>query len=253
MIFNNVIRLESTTSTMDVAFDLLRHEGNAVAHGTAILADSQTHGRGRHGRRWHSVRSGDLLVSYVLSPRSAIVGTMPILAGLAAAEAVDALTGVESQIKWPNDVLVGGKKVCGVIAESVSQGRETAVVLGIGMNLAFEPTEELDIRVPADNLNRIADRRISRDEAFRALTARVEVLYEAVDSGGSIIEEWKQRLSTIGHPVAVESVKTLAGTDGDAVRGIAVDVDELGRLLIRTEGGHLEAVAAGEVTMLGVA
>ena len=253
MIFNNVIRLESTTSTMDVAVDLLRHEGTAVAHGTAILADSQTHGRGRHGRRWHSVRSGDLLVSYVLSPRSAIVGTMPILAGLAAAEAVDALTGVESQIKWPNDVLVGGKKVCGVIAESVSQGRETAVVLGIGMNLAFEPTETLDIRVPADNLSRIADRRISRDEAFRELTARVEVLYEAVDSGGSIIEEWKQRLSTIGHPVAVESVKTRAGTDGDAVRGIAVDVDELGRLLIRTEGGHLEAVAAGEVTMLGVA
>ncbi len=253
MIFNNVIRLESTTSTMDVAVDLLRHEGTAVAHGTAILADSQTHGRGRHGRRWHSVRSGDLLVSYLLSPRSAIVGTMPILAGLAAAEAVDALTGVESQIKWPNDVLVGGKKVCGVIAESVSQGRETAVVLGIGMNLAFEPTETLDVRVPADNLNRIADRSISRDEAFRVLTARIEVLYEAVDSGGSIIEEWKQRLSTIGHPVAVESVKTLAGTDGDAVRGIAVDVDELGRLIVRTEGGHLEAVAAGEVTMLGVA
>ena len=253
MIFNNVIRLESTTSTMDVAVDLLRHEGPALAHGTAILADSQTHGRGRHGRRWHSVRSGDLLVSYLLSPRSAIVGTMPILAGLAAAEAVDALTGVESQIKWPNDVLVGGKKVCGVIAESVSQGRETAVVLGIGMNLAFEPTETLDVRVPADNLNRIADRSISRDEAFRVLTARIEVLYEAVDSGGSIIEKWKQRLSTIGHPVAVESVKTLAGTDGDAVRGIAVDVDELGRLIVRTEGGHLEAVAAGEVTMLGVA
>ena len=253
MIFNNVIRLESTTSTMDVAVDLLRHEGPTLTHGTAILADSQTHGRGRHGRRWHSVRSGDLLVSYVLSPRSSVLGTMPILAGLAAAEAVDALAGVESQIKWPNDVLVGGKKVCGVIAESVSQGRETAVVLGIGMNLAFEPTATLDIRVPADNLNRIADRRIYRDDAFRVLTARVEVLYEVVDSGGSIVEEWKQRLSTIGHPVTVESVNTRADTDRDTVKGVAVDVDELGRLIIRTEGGHLEAVAAGEVTMLGVA
>ena len=85
------------------------------------------------------------------------------------------------------------------------------------------------------------------------LTARVEVLYEVVDSGGSIVEEWKQRLSTIGHPVTVESVNTRADTDGDTVKGVAVDVDELGRLIIRTEGGHLEAVAAGEVTMLGVA
>jgi len=250
VIFNNVIRLESTTSTMDVAVDLLRRNGPARVHGTAILADSQTHGRGRHGRRWHSERRGDLLVSYVLSPRVSVLGMMPILAGLAASQAVDTLAAAESRIKWPNDVLVGGKKVCGIIAESVAQGRETAVVLGVGMNLVFEPSEAMELRVLVDNLNRIADRKISRDDAFRVLTARIEALYEALESGGGIIDDWKRRLSTIGQPVTVASADTGAESDRFTVTGIAVDVDELGRLIIRTGDGHLESVAAGEVTVL---
>lgn len=253
MIFKNVIRLESATSTMDVAVDLLRQRSPSLAHGTAILADSQTQGRGRHGRRWHSERRGDLLVSYVLSPRSSMLGMMPILAGLAAARSVDELAAVESHIKWPNDVLVDGRKVCGVIAESVTQGRESAVVLGIGMNLVFEPAEAMELRVPVDNLNRIAGRKISRDDAFRALSAHVESLYEALESGASIIDEWKGRLSTIGQTVTVASVNPQAESDRDTVRGVAVDVDDLGRLLIQTDAGYLEAVAAGDVTVLGQA
>ena len=249
--FENVIRLESTTSTMDVAADLLRRTPPADAHGTAIIADRQTSGRGRHGKRWHSEAGRDLLVSYVLSPRPSMLGMMPILAGLAAAQSVDELAAVESRIKWPNDVLVDGKKVCGVIVESVAQGRETAAVLGIGMNLAYQPMESQDLRTPADNLNRIAGRTVSRDEAFRVLSTRVMALYETLDSGVGIIDEWKQRISTIGQSVTVAFADSHSDSVRDTVSGLAVDVDDLGRLVIRTACGHLEAVAAGEVTVLG--
>lgn len=249
--FENVIRLESTTSTMDVASDLLSRTPPAVAHGTAIVTDHQTHGRGRHGRRWHSEPGRDLLVSYVLNPRASILGMMPILAGLGAAKSVDDIAAAESRIKWPNDVLVNGKKVCGVIVESVSQGRDTAVVLGVGMNLTFEPSDAQDVRVPSDNLSRIANRLISRDEAFEVLSTHIKALYETLDSGVAIIDEWKARLSTIGQAVTVAYPEAHAGSCRDNVNGVAVDVDELGRLIIRTGAGHLEPVAAGEVTILG--
>ena len=247
--FKEVIRFGTTTSTMDEAANLIRSNSAEAPHGTVIVADRQTLGKGRHGRQWLSARAGDLLVSYILRPRKALVGSMPILGGLAASRAVDQLADVESRIKWPNDVLIHGRKVSGVIAESVIQGGETAVVLGIGVNLVFEPSPDSRLRVPSANLNEFAKKTVTRDVALDELCQQVKAGFEALERGESIVPEWKARLETLGRSVVV-TFKSGPESDGEhAVRGIAEDVDDQGRLMLRGDDGHLVSVAAGEVTI----
>ena len=251
--FTEVIRVATTTSTMDDAAALIRERSPSGAHGCVVVADRQTRGRGRHGRRWLAAREGDLLASFVMHMRSSLLGKVPMLGGLAAGLAVDELASVSSVIKWPNDVLVGGKKVCGVIAESMSQGNGTAAVLGVGMNLAFDPTQAADLRSPAANLNAFTEGLITRDAALEVLSRHVAVLYETVDRGdsGQLFECWRRRLETLGQRVTV-SMNVGAGAGGDgALDGIAEDVDASGRLLIRRDDGALEAVSAGDVTVVG--
>ena len=247
--FKEVIRLGTTTSTMDEAADLIRSNSPKASHGTVVVADQQTLGKGRHGRQWLSDRVGDLLVSFILRPRRALVGSMPILGGLAASLAVDQLTGVESRIKWPNDVLIQGRKVSGVIAESLVQGGETVVVLGIGINLVFEPMPDSQLRVPSANLNEFAAEPIGRDAALDVLCQHVKAGYELLGRGESIIPDWRERLETLGRSVVVTFKSDATAESKHVIRGIAEDVDELGRLMLRGEDGHLVSVAAGEVTV----
>ena len=236
---------------MDEAASLIRSRPSSDLHGTVIVADHQSSGRGRHGRRWNSSATSDLLVSFVLSPRPGLVASIPILGGLAASHAVDELAGVVSRIKWPNDVLVDGCKVAGVIAESVIQGGETSVVLGIGINLVYDAgsAQDDDLLLPADNLSRLAGTRIHRDSALEVLCRFLTEGYERLDKGMDIIEGWKSRLVTLGSSVVVITQSDVDGGLGTELRGIAADVDELGRLIVRQDDGHQVAVSAGEVSL----
>lgn len=236
---------------MDEAAYLIGSRPPSELHGTVIVADRQSSGRGRHGRRWHSSATGDLLVSFVFSPRPGLVASIPILGGLAASRAVDNLAGVASRIKWPNDVLVDGRKVAGVIAESVIQGDKTAVVLGVGMNLVYDAELDQDngLLMPADNLSRLAGAMIYRDSALEVLCRFLTEGYERLDKGMDIIEEWKSRLVTLGSSVVVITHSDVEGERGNELSGTAVDVDELGRLIVQQDGGHQVAVSAGEVSI----
>lgn len=247
--FDNVIRLGAASSTMDEAAALIRLNAPIDLHGTAIVADRQTHGRGRHGRRWLSSPVGDLLVSFVLSPRKALVASIPILGGLAASMTVDELAEVDSRIKWPNDVLVDERKVAGVIAESMIKGGESAVVLGIGINLVFKADAGDDLTVPVDNLSRLAGHPISRDSALATLSRFLSEGYAKLDKGVDVHAEWKSRLETLGRGVIVSVKSDARGENGNKLRGVAEDVDELGRLIVRQDDGHLVAVSAGDVSL----
>ena len=243
-----IVHLRNTTSTMDVARDLINEAGDeAHLQGTAIFADEQTMGRGRFNRSWDSEPGQDILLSVVLTPRTAIAGRMTTVASLAAAMTVDHFTSNDSSIKWPNDVLVDGRKICGVIAESLTTGRSFVGIVGIGLNVNRRTDKERTEEYVATSLRDVSEASddLDRLQVARILLENLNELYDAVDRGETIMPEWRRKLVGLGSPVEV----TTPSDDGaEVTSGIAEDVDEFGRLLVRQADGTLRAVAAGEVT-----
>jgi len=212
-----------------------------------VLADVQTAGRGRHGHAWGSA-AGNLHLSVLVRPRgeAATWGRLPLLAGLAVAEAIAAL-GVEPALKWPNDVWVAGRKVAGVLVESVSAGGvlESAVI-GVGVNVAAVP-EGLDAGARAGAAC-LADF-VSAPEVAPvagAVLARMSVWYHRLAAGGSgeMMAAWRARaLPWWGRHVEARS--------GDEVRrGRAIDVHESGALILLLDDGTTSLLHAGEVREL---
>ncbi|MBM3957425.1 MAG: biotin--[acetyl-CoA-carboxylase] ligase, partial [Gemmatimonadetes bacterium] len=157
-----IVRKAVVESTMDEVRAAARA---GEPEGLVILAGRQSAGRGRHGRRWLDAPGRDLLASVLLRPDERIAGGLLMMAALAAARTVDALTGARSTIKWPNDVRVGGRKVCGVLAESEAGPDGIAVVLGIGLNVNSDPSGRPDLA--ATSLRLVAGREVPLDEAER--------------------------------------------------------------------------------------
>jgi BirA family biotin operon repressor/biotin-[acetyl-CoA-carboxylase] ligase len=237
--------LETTTSTNDVAVHLT--EGGAE-EGTIVVADTQTSGRGRHGRTWFSPPGAGLYVSIVVRPGASLSngehpGTLLTLAGgVAVAEAVRAVSGSPAEIKWPNDVLIHGRKLAGILAESAVQGTAFHfVVIGIGLNLcpaAYPP--ELAPRVTSieAETSRAPDRAVMLAEMLAALGER----YADLRAGrfDAILSAWRRLASSL--PDARVEWDTPTGV----VRGRAQDIDRDGALLVNV-GDKVERVIAGEV------
>ena len=240
--------LESTASTNDVAARLAE---SGAEEGTVVVADTQTAGRGRHGRVWLSPPGAGLYVSIILRPAGEVSGEanpaalLTLAAGVAIAEAVRAVTGLPAEIKWPNDVLIGRRKLAGILAEAVVQGGTLQyIVLGFGLNLhpASYPAE-LASRVTSieAETNRPADRALMLAEIVAAMGER----YVDLRAGrfDAILSAWRQFASSL--PGARVEWDSPAGI----VRGRAEDIDRHGALLVRV-GGKLERVVAGEVRWL---
>ena len=244
-----IVHLRRTSSTMDDARELVKRAENAdELHGTVIIADEQTRGRGRFDRSWDSDPGEDILVSIIVSPRPLISGQMTIMASLGVALAVETLTDSIVEIKWPNDVLVDGKKICGVIAEGSMVADTFAGILGIGLNVNMRTTENDGRDYQATSIREVAgsDGAIDRVAVLSVLLGKLNEVYDALDRGESIMPEWRGRLTMLGSKVSV-SMGIKQGDD-EMVSGVAEDVDEFGRLLIRESSGTLRAVASGEVT-----
>ena len=233
-----------TCSTNDVLKERAR---GGAPEWSVVLADAQTAGRGRHGHTWASV-AGNLHLSVLVRPRGdpAGWGRLPLLAGLAVAEAVGSF-GVEPALKWPNDVWVGGRKVAGVLVESTSAGGALeSAVIGVGVNVAAVP-EGLDGAARAGAAC-LGDFVAAPDvvEVAAAVLARIRVWYHrvAAGGGGEMMAAWRARaLPWWGRHVEARS--------GDEVlRGRAIDVDESGALLLLLDDGTTSLLHAGEVREL---
>ena len=253
-IFHSVIERESVSSTNDIALSLA-DEG--AEGGVVVIADSQTAGRGRQGRRWHSPPGTNVYLSLFLRPciASADAPFLTVLSGIAVCRAVRTISGYPFSLKWPNDVMAGSRKAGGILIETRCEGRVvSAAVIGIGMNVNLTEDEippelkgvatslrmETGITFERDiiiaGLIRSFDRMVS--EHMGALPAFLDA-----SAKGRLLEEWKALDSTLGRRVSVS-------IHGREIAGEAVDMDETGRLLVRTDDGRVVPVHAGDVRVL---
>ena len=241
-------------STQERARELAR---SGAAHGTIVVAEVQRGGRGRLGRAWGSP-AGGLWTSILLRPpwNAAIAARLTQTAAVAVARALRSL-GVEAEIKWPNDLLVGGRKVCGILAESSLEnvpvrakrvGPEGTdlkldfVVLGIGLNANLDPE---NLAVPDREVTTVRAE-LGRDvppiELLGAILAELEQQLDRIEDFAAVLEDWRALNCTLGHRVRVHRF-------GEVLEGLAVDLNPDGALVLHTPQGEHE-LYEGEVERL---
>jgi BirA family biotin operon repressor/biotin-[acetyl-CoA-carboxylase] ligase len=250
------IRVVSTTGSTNT--DVLGEAGAGAPEGLVIAADAQTAGKGRLGRTWQTRPGSALTFSVLLRPRAvpqAARGWAPLLAGIAAVRAVRQRTGVDARLKWPNDVLVGARKLAGILAEQSGD----AVVVGIGINVLGR-ADDLPVAT-ATSLEDVNASSTDRTDLLAAILREIEHRYlrwtksagDAVAAG--LRDEYLTLCTTLG-----QQVRVLLPADR-VLAGRAVDVDAAGRLLVEAApgsdtsaltgaelgGGGLVAVSAGDV------
>ena len=234
-----VVCYPSLTSTMEVA---KREARQGAAEGTIIIADEQTAGKGRMKRLWLSPR-GSIALSVILYPDVAYLPSLVMLASLAVVHSIEAVTGLKAQVKWPNDVLINGKKVCGILVESeLRRDIVNYAIVGIGVNVNLRLADFPEILPIATSLSDELGREVSPLELIRRLLVEIERLYLALPVGESIYEEWRDRLMTLGRRVSVKWGTT-------SYQGIAESVARDGSLLLRHSDGSLTKIVAGDVTL----
>ena len=225
----------SLPSTNDLAAERLESGSPDL---TLIVADEQTAGRGRMGRRWHTPPGAALAFSLVLRPAP----TTPLWthAPLGALAVHSALTGgydLPAEIKWPNDVLVGGRKVCGILAEAHWQGdRLAGVVLGIGVNVAPEAVPPGELPFPAVSVADALGGPVDRWALLAGILSELLAWRAKIGSPG-FLQAWEKRLAYRGREVLV-----------GAHRGILAGLTPEGALRLRTEAGEI-AIPAGELSL----
>ncbi len=228
---------------MDLAAGLAK-EG--APHGLVVVADEQTAGRGRHGREWVSAPGRDLLASILFRLRPALLPEIQFVAALAAVEVVRATTSRSPSIKWPNDIRVDGKKVCGILVESLEDNRGLAVVAGFGINLHTSSSVHSDFP-PAASLSELSGRNIDRERALNLLVEYADELFARVSGGNTLLDEWATLVDTVGQQVSV-AIGDPQNPDR-VVTGVAEGIGEFGRLLVRDGEGRLWPLMAGDVSL----
>ena len=230
---------QSTASTMDDAAQWAR---DGADEGAVVVAETQTASRGRLGRRWVS-DSGNLYFSALFRPDVNALPLLSPLAGVAVARAVRQTAGLYPAIKWPNDVMIDGRKVAGILAESALSGSKIEhAIVGVGVNITLDTSADPEIADTAASLNQLADADVDRAELLRRILQHLDALYLDLNRGRSPIPEWRRWLDTLGQRVTVTH-------HGDAHTGLAEDIDEHGNLLLRTDAGQLLTLAAGDITL----
>jgi BirA family biotin operon repressor/biotin-[acetyl-CoA-carboxylase] ligase len=236
---------EQTTSTNDVVEKLAR---DGVKEGVVVFAESQTKGRGRLGRAWTSPARKGLWFSILLRPNLHPQETtqLTVAAATAVWRAIHSETGLSPEIKWPNDILIGGKKVVGILTElSAEVDRVKHITLGVGVDVNLTASEfPPELRKIATSLRVECGKPIVRAELATAILRELDCDYTRVCTGEfpALADEWEELCSTIGKQVVV-------GIGERKLRGRAEALDDDGALLLRTEHGRLERVIGGDVTL----
>ena len=228
---------DRVSSTQDAARELVQKH---AAGGTVILAESQIRGRGRFGKSWFSPPGSGILVSVILYPRKfSKVNIISIAAAIAAANAIEKVSGLRALVKWPNDIVISGRKIAGVLIETAGK----ALIVGIGVNVNID-IEDFPpaIRESATSVLRELGRKVSRIALIRELLIQIEHYYCELEDSGivSILREFRELSYVTGRQVTVFS-------KGRILEGEALSVDDEGALVVRLDSGVRKRILTGEV------
>jgi len=223
---------DQVDSTNDVAKAWL---AAGAPEGAVVIANAQTRGRGRKDRSWRTPPNAALALSIILKPAKAHLSRLNMVAALSVYDLAAEVGCEELGIKWPNDVEINGRKVCGVLPEALWEGgRLAGAVLGIGVNVRVD-FERSPLSGTAISLEDVVERRLDRAQLSASLLCRSKHWYEQI--GAPVLHKtWKSRLTTLNRAVAV-----------DGVAGVAVDALPDGSLLIRDESGRIQQAGSGEL------
>ncbi len=236
--------LPEVVSTNSLAMEMAT---NGAPEGTVVVAETQTGGKGRLGRKWISPK-GNLYLSVILRPDIPAYKAplITLMGAVAVASAIRRQCELKARIKWPNDILISGKKVSGLLTEmSAEQDRIRHIVLGIGVDVNMEP-ESLppDVRALTTTLAAETGEKVDRTGLLQQLLKELDRWYAVfLANEQDVIREWKSLNMTVGNRVAVSGA-------GARLEGLAQGIDSEGRLIIKLNDGATHRVAAGDVTIL---
>jgi BirA family biotin operon repressor/biotin-[acetyl-CoA-carboxylase] ligase len=240
-------RLDVVETTGSTNADLLaRHGAGEDIDGAVLIAEHQSAGRGRNGRTWSTPARSQIALSVGIAARGvppAVWGWIPLMTGVAVVDAIRATAGVDAQLKWPNDILVGEGKLAGILAEVAAP--DPVIVVGLGLNVTLTADEAPDPR--ATSLLMLGSTMLDRSALLGAVLAELSVRIDrwraANGADALLVEDYRRLSSTLGTRVRA----TLPG--GRDIVGIATDLDQSGQLSIDT-GAQTVAVSAGDITHL---
>jgi BirA family transcriptional regulator, biotin operon repressor / biotin---[acetyl-CoA-carboxylase] ligase len=236
---------QETTSTSDIVEKLAR---DGVKEGVVVFAETQTGGRGRLGRKWVSPPGKGLWFSVLLRPALRPVEStqLTVVSAVAVRRAIEKQTGLSPEIKWPNDILLRGRKLVGILTElNAELDRVKYIVLGIGVNVNLEETDFPDeLRGQVVSLRMESGAAVQRAELAAAILGELDADYARLNEGqfAAVADEWEEHCGTIGREVVIR-------TGNRGIRGRAEALGEEGALLLRTEHGHLERIVGGDLTL----
>ncbi|MFH1858338.1 MAG: biotin--[acetyl-CoA-carboxylase] ligase [Candidatus Omnitrophota bacterium] len=233
---------EMVTSTNDLAYDMAK---KGAREGTVVVSEGQSRGKGRLGRTWTSPKGKGIYLSLILRPAlpPQAIPKLTLLAALSAARAIQKSSGLTPEIRWPNDILLNGKKISGVLTEmSAEQDTVHFVIVGIGVNVntpaEFLPKEGTSLKIETGEVS-------SRVRLAQALLESFDILYGDFKKGKTeeALEECRKLSAILGSHVTVTQV-------GARREGYAVDIDDEGALLLRLDDGYTERILSGDLVRL---
>ncbi len=236
------VRTVATTGSTNA--DLAAAARAGAGSGSVMVSDHQSSGRGRFTRVWEAPPGTSLAISVLLRPPAAVPAIrwlwLPLLTGLAVADGLRAATGVSAELKWPNDVLIDGRKVCGILSERVDSDAGPAVIIGMGINTTLSADQ---LPVPTATSLAIAGAEVDAGAVAAAVLDALGEWYLRWLGGLDLREEYADRCSSVGRSVRVQLSAT------GSVVGEATGVDPNGCLLVRVDG-RIRSFAAGDVAHL---
>ncbi len=244
LIGREIITYDSVESTNDLAKSLVTDWNR---EGTVILADSQTHGRGRHSKSWHSEKDLGIYLSTVVIPElpPEHIPQITIVAGVALVQAINEFSQARAHLKWPNDILLNEKKVAGILTENHQDHGHSGIIIGIGVNVNHSrfpiPLQHIATSMAMEN-GQLFDRLL----LIAALITHLDREYRSFLDHGlpSTLHQWSQNSEMFGMHLSL--------TQGDVTHtGTAIKLDEQGRLVVLLDTGEERAFDSGEVTLLG--
>lgn len=239
----NFVFIEEVESTNTF---LLDKNNKFNENGTVVIAENQIKGRGRKDRTWQSSPGVNLTFSILLNKKGSIPDSLSLLnmgVALAVANSIENLHSIKTNLKWPNDILTNGKKLVGILSESVSQGEKIdRVVIGIGINVnqTFFPD---DYGIPATSIKLETEQTIDREKLLAEVLLNIEnVISRLLESPADVLQDWRAKCNMIGDKITI--------TDGKSSKtGIFDDIDEEGYLLLKDKYDHIEKIHYGDVSL----